>query len=77
MLPKGHYERSVARKMRCADDIRVCELMGDKVCARIARAEWQKLHTHIQRMEALNDANTPPLPQWNGKSFDKIDTQGR
>lgn len=63
--------------MRCADDIRVCELMGNKLCARIARAEWQKLHTHIQMMEAQNDANTPPLTQLNGSSVDKIDTQGR
>ena len=76
MLPQGHYERSVARKRRCADDIRVCELMGNKLCARIARAEWQKLHTHIQKMEAKNEASIKPMPQFDGGST-KIDTQGR
>ena len=76
MLPNGHYERSVARRKRCADDIRICTLMGNKTCARVARAEWQRHHTHIQKMEARNDANIKPMPEWTGSS-NKIDTQGR
>ena len=50
--------------------------MGNKLCARIARAEWQKLHTHIQKMEAKNEASIKPMPQFDGGST-KIDTQGR
>lgn len=76
MLPQGHYERSVARKQRCANEIAICTAMGNKTCARVARAEWQTLHTHIKQMEERNAANVKPMPEWGGGSG-KIDTQGR
>ena len=76
MLPQGHYERSVARKQRCANEIAMCTAMGNKTCARVARAEWQRLHTHIKHMEERNAAGISPLPECSGATA-KIDTQGR
>lgn len=49
------YERAIDRKRQCEADIKIFAYMGNKVAARVARAEWQQLHTHLARLAEKGD----------------------
>ena len=77
MLPKGHYDRHVARKTKCAQDIKIYTSMGNRVAARVARAEWQRLHAYITKVEADHLASIPPIGEWKSSGSEGISTQNR